>query len=129
MRVIYTLCILLFFITSANSEDLKQRVQKLIEPAKKQNIVSVKYNPFKNGKKVLMKAFEQKAKDKENTLHVASILNNKVFINSKWYSVGDKVLGYKILEINKNRVLARSGEKIVKFGISRQDKLLKVRNK
>jgi hypothetical protein len=114
-------------VVSLYAQDLKERIEKLIVPPQKRTIVKVKYDPFKKGQEVVQKTFDGKPQDK--TLHITSILNNKVFVNSHWYSVGDEVNGYKILQIREDSVLAKNSEKVVKLGIKRRDKIVKVEDK
>jgi hypothetical protein len=120
--------ILIFaLLTSVYAQDLKTRIEQLIIPPKKSKISYIKYDPFKKGQEVVQKTF--KVKPTEESLHISTILNNRVFANSSWRSVGDEVSGYKIIQINKNEVLARKNGKIVKFGIKRQKSIVKVEDK
>ncbi len=121
--------LLLIFIVMLNvyAEDLKQRIDKLIIPPKKQKIIYTQYDPFRRGDEVVKKVISRKNID--NTFFVTSILNGKVFVNSAWYSVGDLVNGYKIIQITQNSVLAKKGGKVYKFGLKRRDNIVKVEGK
>ncbi len=114
-------------VMSLYAQDLKIRIEKLIIPPQKKAIVQVKYDPFQRGQEVVKKAFENKQQEK--TFNIISILNNRVFVNSHWYSVGDKVNGYKIIQIGEKSILAKNSEKIVKIGIKRRDNIVKVEDK
>ena len=119
--------LILSIVLSLYAEDLKLRTEKLIVPIEKRAIVKVKYDPFKKGKEVVQKVFSKKVQD--NTLYVTSILNNRVFINSRWYRVGDKVNGYKIIQIKEDSILVKNSKKVLKFGIKRRDNIVKVEDK
>ena len=121
--------LLLIFIVMLNvyAEDLKQRIDKLIIPPKKQKIIYTQYDPFRRGDEVVKKVISRKNID--NTFFVTSILNGKVFVNSAWYGVGDLVNGYKIIQITQNSVLAKKGGKVYKFGLKRRDNIVKVEGK
>lgn len=119
--------LILAMVMSLYAQDLKQRIEELTIPLKTKSIIQVKYDPFKKAQVIVQKAVETKKQDK--TLHVASILNNKVFINSKWHSVGDEVNGYQIIQIRENSLLAKKSGKIMKFGIKRRDNIVKVEDK
>lgn len=119
--------ILFILILNINASDLQDRIKQLTISPEKSNIVNAKYDPFQSGKEVVMKTFE--AKKQENTLHVTTILNNKVFIKSNWYKVGDTVEEYKIIQISKSSVLVKKDDKIIKIGIKKSQKLLQIRNK
>ena len=112
---------------SIYAQDLKGRIEKLILPPEKSPIVQIKYDPFKKGQEVVKKTFDVKAV--EDTLHVTTVLNNRVFVNSSWYKVGDEVNGYKIIQIRENEVLTKKDGKILKFGLKRQKSIVKVEDK
>ena len=119
--------LILSIVLSLYAEDLKLRTQKLIAPIEKTLIVRVKYDPFKKGEEVVQKIFNKKRQDK--TLYVTAILNNKVFINSRWYRVGDKVAGYKILQLKEDSILVKNSKKVLKFSIKRRNNIVKVKDK
>ncbi len=121
------LVLILVMIINLYSHDLKNKIEKLIEPPQSKTIVYVKYNPFKTLQKGMKKVFNKKIYDK--TFYVMSILNNRVFINSHWYNVGDKVNGYKIIQIKNNSILAKKRNKIIKYKLKRQNKILKIEDK
>lgn len=127
MKIFYVVLLCAITIIPAFSEDLQQKVDKLKELPKEGNIVLVTYDPFKRGEEIVLKTIELKKQD--NSLNIISIMNNRVFIDSHWYSVGDEVRGYKILQINALNVLAKNDDKVVKLGIKKSSKLLKIRNK
>lgn len=114
-------------VISLYAQDLKSRIEKLTVPPQKRTIVQIKYDPFQKAQVVVQEAIETKPQEK--TFHVISILNNRVFVNSHWYSVGDEVNGYKILQIREESVLAKNSEKVVKFSIKRRDNIVKVEDK
>jgi len=114
-------------VLSLYAEDLTSRTQKLIEPIEKTLVTKVKYDPFKKGQEVVQKVMNKK--EVESSLYITSILNNRVFVNSHWYKVGDKVNGYKIIQINNNDILAKNSKKVVKFGIKRRKNIVKVEDK
>jgi len=121
---IFLLCIL---IINLYGVDLKNKIINLQKSPEKTKIINVKYDPFQNGKEVVQKV--SKEKKQIDTLYITTILNNRIFVNSKWYKVGDKINEYKIVQISKNSILARKDGKLVKLGIKKSQKLLKIRDK
>lgn len=119
--------LLFLMIINLNATDLKNKIQELTKSPQKTDIVYAKYDPFQKGKKIVSKMISVKKSTK--ALHVTTILNNKAFINSQWNSVGDTIEGYKIVQITNSSVLARKNGKIVKIGIEKSKKLLKIRDK
>ena len=122
--------LLFFIIINLNAIDLENKVKELQKAPQKISIVYAKYDPFQKGKQVILKTIAVKETTKASkALQVVAILNSKAFINSKWNSVGDRVDGYKIIQITNNIVLARKNGKIIKIGIEKSKKLLKIRDK
>ena len=121
------LILIISMVISMYAQDLKQRIEKLTVLPKAKEIVHVKYDPFQKAQVVVSKAIV--VMEQEKTLHVASILNNKVFVNSRWRSVGEEVDGYKIIQIREDSLLAKKSGKVVKFGIKRRDNIVKVEDK
>jgi len=121
--------ILILFVLIINlyASDLKVRIEKLVEVPPKEKVVHANYDPFQNGKEIVMRTLETKIQTK--ALRVTTILNNRVFIDSRWYKLGDTVQGYKIMQITKNNILAKKSDKVIKLGIKKSQKLLKIRDK
>ncbi len=107
--------------------DLKQRIEKLTLAPIKNNIVQISYDPFKKGKEIINNTFDKKPQ--EQTLHITTVLNGKVFANANWHKEGDKVKGYEIIQIRDDSVLAKKSGKIIKFGIKRKKSIVKVEDK
>ena len=56
-------------------------------------------------------------------LRLYGILNNKVKINKKWYTIGSKIDGYRLIEVkNSSVVLKRKRKKIELFLRKKNDK-------
>ena len=119
--------LLFLMIINLHAIDLKEKITELAKLPKKIDIAYAKYDPFQKGKKVVLKMLS--AQKQTKALHVTTILNNKAFISSKWKSVGDTIKGYKIVQITNSSVLARKNGKIIKIGIEKSKKLLKIRDK
>lgn len=124
MRILILLYISVSFLF-ANS--LQERVKALINVQTKSYKPRISYDPFINTKKIV-DATTQSA-SVEKSLLVMAILNNKAYIESKWRSVGDEFLGYKVLQINVDSVLVKKEKKIVKLKFKKANNVLKVRNK
>lgn len=120
--------ILIFVVAmSMYAGDLKERVENLIVPLEAKKIIYVKYDPFKRAQKVIKKALIRKPQ--ESGFYISSILNGRVFVNSRWHSTGDTVNGYKIMQIREDSILAKKSGKVLKFGIKRRDNIIKVKDK
>ena len=59
-----------------------------------------------------------------NILRLYGILNNKVKINKKWYKIGSKIDGYKLVKVkNSSVVLKKKRKKIELFLRKKNDKI------
>lgn len=75
----------------------------------------VQYDPFKKAKvflKLELKRDEQVVKHRNNFLNIDAIFNKKVYINSKFYGVGQTIYGYKIVSIAKKYIKVKKNRKI-----------------
>jgi len=64
------------------------------------------YDPFAKAKPILKeKQKNVMHKIRYRAIYPQTILNNEVFIEKKWYSVGDVIRGYEIKNINKRSIL------------------------
>ena len=71
----------------------------------------------KNGKKVIA--------PKKIVLKLLAIINNKVKINGKWYSLHQKVGSYRLVRIEKGAVLLRQGREKIKLFLRKRDAKIK----
>ena len=66
----------------------------------------VKYDPFHKAEKILKeKKVIRKIEKKPIKLTLGAIYNNKVYINGKFYKVGDRVGEYRVFKIAKDFVI------------------------
>lgn len=56
-----------------------------------------------------------------------AVLNNKAFINGKWYKVGDKVNAQEITSIQPNFVALKEGNRLTMLGVGTQEKVLQTK--
>ena len=81
-------------------------------------------------KKIVIKQKKLHGRKKQKThLRLVSIFNNRIKINSKWYTLGAKIVGgYRIVRIdyNKKRVILKKGKKILKLYLTKRKKRFKL---
>lgn len=76
----------------------------------------IHYDPFKKAK-VILKAKIKKTRvvsHRRKSLTIDAILNKKVYINGKFYVVGNIVHGYKILTITNKYIKVKRNRKILR---------------
>ena len=92
----------------------------------KNRIIEAKYDPFAPLTKSEFNTMNIEDKGK---LYLVAIMNSSVFLNSHWYGLGDKINGYKIYEIKRDRVLAKKNRKVIEFNMRKREKIVKVGEK
>ncbi len=118
--------LMVMMVTALFSSDLEQKVEALFEVTKKEPIRKMQYDPFFKANKVVLKVLDDKIVD--DTIYIISILNSRVFVNSRWYGVGDMIGEYEIIDIRGDTVLAKKGGAVEKFGIRRVNKIIKIKD-
>ncbi len=126
MRILFMALILGINFLYSSTDEIK-KIDYLIHYNSKHNLKAVKYDPFFKAQKVIKKAIVKKKQS--YNFFLSSILNNKAFIGSKWYGVGDKINNFKIIAIEKDAILAKKNRKIIKIGFYKSKKLLRVKEK
>lgn len=77
------------------------------------------YNPFYEASSKIHKKTQSKAM----SFHVGAILNDKVFINKKWYKIGDNIGKYKLIGADYKSVMLQDANKRI-FVPSSQEKTI-----
>ncbi len=75
----------------------------------------IHYDPFRKAK-VLLKTepnATRAVKHKKKFLRIDAILNNKVYINGRFYGVGKRVYGYKIVTIANKYIKVKKNRRIL----------------
>jgi len=70
----------------------------------------VNYDPFYKSQKILHVHASNKRQSKSFVL--SAIYNNRAFINNRFYTVGEKIQGYKIKKIYKQSVVLQNRSSI-----------------
>ncbi len=101
--------ILITKIFSLDIEHLIKKIENLEKVKEKEPIAKIKYDPFfPDIQKKKTKHFKAK-----KTLKLEAILNKTAFINGKWRKEREKVEGFEIIKIDKDKVLLKKGKKRV----------------
>ncbi len=94
---------------SLDIESLIKKIENLEKIKEKEPIAKIEYDPFfPDIQKKKTKNFKVK-----KTLKLEAILNKTAFINGKWRREGEKVEGFEIIKINKDKVFLKKDKKRV----------------
>lgn len=132
MRTIYALALLslnFLYAQDVNVEELAKRIDKLeTSTTLSQNLDYKVYDPFETAKPIL----EQKQiirKKHNRAIVIQTVLNDRIFIQHKWYSKGDTVQGYKIKQIFHNSAQFCKNKKCKIIYQKSRKNLLKIEDK
>ena len=84
------------------------------------------YDPFATAKPILKKKTIVKRAEQKNIV-LETILNNRVFIERKWYSTGSYIHGYKIKNISANGIIITKNHKTLLIPLNKNKNLLKIK--
>ena len=75
----------------------------------------IHYDPFKKAKILLKTEIKVKrpVRHRRKSLRIDAILNNKVYINGRFYGVGKMVYGYKIVTITDKYIKVKKNRRIL----------------
>lgn len=124
---LFLILFFLFEIISAQDVDIKGILKDLRELESKKRGFSkivVKYDPFFPKRKKIKTVSIKKRK----ILKLKAILNDKAFINGRWFSKGEKVGEYKIIKITPSFVELRKGKKRKILALVPSKRLLEIKD-
>ena len=87
------------------------------------------YDPFKRAKPLLLRKSTKAAITVAKPLEVIAIMNDKAFINARWYKKGDTLFQGKITKITKLSVHIQKGTRSTVLRIKKGESLLKIHQK
>lgn len=130
MKKLFILFIPIFSFSDTINVD---KVVKNIANIKKSIQISARldynvYDPFASAKPILI----QKKKDIikklpiSRSITIQTILNKKVLINNRWFSVGDRVNGGLIKSIDKNYIIMIKNKKWIKVATKRKKRVINI---
>ncbi len=107
-------------------------IDQLIEKVKQKRVgldpqkIKKLKNPFVNEKKlikIIKKKIEKEIKKKKRKIfRLQAIFNDRAKINGRWYKLGSKIEGFKIVAIRENYVILQRGNKTLKLFLHKKRK-------
>jgi hypothetical protein len=87
------------------------------------------YDPFRRAKPLLVKKLSKRPVYKPAPVTLIAVLNDKAFINGKWYKNGDLLSEGKLIKITDESVYLKKGNKIKILRLKKEKSLLKISEK
>ncbi|NPA65071.1 MAG: hypothetical protein GXO16_08875 [Epsilonproteobacteria bacterium] len=99
--------------------DIDRLIEKVKEPRPglPKEVIKKLKNPFVSEKKIekIVKVVKKRPKKRGIRLSLTSIFGNRARINGRWYKVGDRVAGYRLVHIGNNYVVLKRGNKTLRL--------------
>lgn len=124
MRIVFILFTLPLILLAS---DVDATLQKLLHYKASKTILHVNYNPF--FKKSTLIDGKVQTIQKNNTIELKAIFNDKAFITNKWYAKGESIAGYKIYNVDAMSVVLKKGSEFKTLQLAQADKIMKIKDK
>ncbi len=82
------------------------------------------YDPFAKAKPLINRSSKKRIVYSK-AIKIQTILNDRVLINNKWFSVGDKVFNAKIKNIRKKSITILKNRKLIRLHLRRIKDIIK----
>lgn len=124
--------IIIASLLAANSlwaTPIHKTIDELLENEKEQDLSIPKYDPFKRAKPLLKRKKSGKSTYKPLPVQLTAIMNNKAFINGRWYKKGDSISEGKLIKVNRTSVYLKQGKKIKILPLKKSKNILEISQK
>lgn len=111
--------IMLLFGYSIWASPIHKTIDQLLENEDKTRIDFPQYDPFKKATPLLNKKSKKLRAHKSLPTRLSAVLNNRAYINGKWYKKGDLLSEGKIIDIRKSSVYLKKANKIKILNLKR----------
>ena len=91
---------------------IPKTIDQLLDNEDKTEIEVPQYDPFKRATPLLHKKSKRIKVHKALPTQLVAVLNDKAFINGKWYKKGDVLSEGKIVDVRADSVYLKKGHKI-----------------
>ncbi len=122
--------IVFVFVMGVRAFSLKEINSKitLLKESKNYDFKEIKvpYDPFYKAEKLVLKKEKNIIIRKKIKLRLITVLNNKAFINHRWYKKDDIVYGMKIIKIYPDYIVLKNKNKKVVVNIVQNKKILNI---
>ncbi len=116
-------------ISSLWSSPIHKTIDELLENEKEQSLSVPGYDPFKRAKPLLIRKNSGKTVYRPLPLQLTAVMNNKAFINGRWYKKGQLTSEGKLVKINSTSVYLKQGKKIKILPMKKSKNLLEISQK
>ncbi len=121
--------LILLSIYTVHAAPIHKTIDQLLEDGGKPELKIPQYDPFKRAAPLLKKKRVTRRVDKPAPLVLSAVLNERAFINGKWYENGDLLPEGKIVKVNSKSVYLKQGKKIKILHLQKKKTMFSIRDK
>ena len=114
MKLILFLVLCIKFVWAA---PINKTIDELLKSETKKELQISHYDPFKKAQPLLQKKSYKTRTRRKSKIELSAVLNEKAFINGKWYTKGELTSGGRVMKITRNSVYLKdkAGTKILRL--------------
>jgi hypothetical protein len=107
---------------------IHQTIDELLDNEEK-TLELPEYDPFKRAKPLLIRKLSKRPVYRPAPTALIAVLNDKAYINGRWYKIGDVLFEGKLFKITDESVYLKKGNKIKIFRLKKEKSILQVSEK
>jgi len=108
---------------------IDKTIDELLENEEQKELGISKYDPFHRTQPLLHKKTKKVKTAKKREAQVSAIMNDKAFIDGRWYKKGDVISEGKIIKISSYYVVLKKGTKTKTLKLQSHKKMFKIDEK
>jgi len=119
------------FILAASlmASSIHMTIDELLDKEQTKELELPKYDPFKRAKPLLVRKLSKAPVAKPRRTELVAILNEKAFINGRWYQKDDELMQGRVYKITDESVYIKQGKKIKILRLKKEKRLLEISEK
>ncbi len=125
----WILIVSLLGVNSLWATPIHKTIDELLDNEQEQTLSIPKYDPFKRAKPLLKRKKSGRSAYKPLPSRLTAVLNDRAFINGRWYTKGESIPEGKLIKINPTSVYLKQGKKIKILPLKTSKNLLEISQK
>ena len=123
--------IVLLFLSASMlwGAQINKTIDELLNNETEHEVTLPKYDPFKRSKPLLQRKKSGKSVYRPRPAQLNAVMNDKAYINGRWYQVGDSISEGKLVKINRTSVYLKKGTTIKILPLKTNKNLVKISQK
>lgn len=126
--MVWTLNMTLFAATSVDVSTIAEKFEKLGKWEFPQAPEYTIYDPFRRAEPLMKRAKTVQHKPKPVALKITAIMNGRAFVNGRWVGAGERIDGYRVVEIRANGLVLKSRNRTIFLPLKQKKPLLKTKD-